>query len=50
MFKRAMHDLYPDVANLDSLYDFATGPVVPADHHYDVVIDLHRLRQFYANN
>jgi hypothetical protein len=49
MFKRAMHDLHPDVANLDSLYDFATGPVLPAQR-YDVVIDLHRLRQFYANN
>ena len=31
MFKRAMHDLHPDVANLDSLYDFTTGPVLPAD-------------------
>jgi hypothetical protein len=49
MFKRAMHDLHPDVANLDSRYDFATGPVLP-QQHYDVVIDLHRLRQFYANN
>jgi hypothetical protein len=49
MFKRAMHDLHPDVAHLDSQYDFATGPVLPAQH-YDVVIDLHRLRQFYANN
>jgi len=50
MFKRAMHDLHPDVRNLDSLYDFATGPVLPDDRQYDVVIDLHRLRQFYANN
>jgi len=50
MFKRAMHDLHPDVQNLDALYDFATGPVLPADQQYDVVIDLHRLRQFYANN
>jgi hypothetical protein len=50
MFKRAMHDLHPDVQNLDALYDFATGPVLPADPHFDVVIDLHRLRQFYANN
>jgi hypothetical protein len=49
MFKRAMHDLHPDVANLDRLYDFATGPALPAQH-YDVVIDLHRLRKFYANN
>jgi hypothetical protein len=50
MFKRAMHDLHPDVRNLDTLYDFATGPILPADRQYDVVIDLHRLRQFYANN
>jgi hypothetical protein len=50
MFKRAMHDLHPDVQNLDSLYDFATGPALPTDRQYDVVIDLHRLRQFYANN
>jgi hypothetical protein len=38
------------VQNLDSLYDFATGPMLPVDQHYDVVIDLHRLRQFFANN
>jgi hypothetical protein len=50
MFKRAMHDLHPDVQNLDSLYEFATGPLLPADQHYDVIIDLHRLRQFFANN
>ena len=50
MFKRAMHDLHPGVRNLDSLYDFATGPMLPADQPYDVVIDLHRLRQFYASN
>ena len=50
MFKRAMHDLHPGVADLDSRYDFATGPALPAGQHYDVIIDLHRLRQFYANN
>jgi hypothetical protein len=50
MFKRAMHDLHPDVQNLDSLYEFATGPLLPEGQRYDVVIDLHRLRQFYANN
>ncbi len=50
MFKRAMHDLYPGIADLDARYDFATGPVLPAGQHYDVVIDLHRLRQFYVNN
>src|SRR5258708_632235 len=50
MFKRAMHDLHPSVADLDSRYDFATGPVLPAGKHYDVIINLHRLRQFYVNN
>jgi hypothetical protein len=50
MFKRAMHDLHPSIAGLDSRYDFATGPVLPAGQHYDVIIDLHRLRQFYVNN
>jgi hypothetical protein len=50
MFKRAMHDLYPDIANLDSRYDFATGPALPEGQHYDVVINLHRLHRFYVNN
>jgi hypothetical protein len=50
MFKRAMHDLHPEVANLDSRYDFATGPALPAGRPFDVIIDMHRLRQFYVNN
>ena len=50
MFKRAMHDLHPGIANLDSRYDFATGPELPAGQRYDVIIDLHRLRQFYISN
>jgi hypothetical protein len=50
MFKRAMHDLHPNVPNLDSRYDFATGPVLPAGQRYDVIIDLHRLRRFFVNN
>ena len=50
MFKRAMHDLHPEIANLDSRYDFATGPALPEGRRYDVIIDLHRLRQFYVNN
>ena len=50
MFKRAMHDLHPSIANVDSRYDFATGSVLPAGQHYDLVIDLHRLRQLYVNN
>jgi hypothetical protein len=50
MFKRAMHDLHPDVANLNSRYEFATGPKLPEGEHYDVIIDLHQLHQFYVNN
>lgn len=50
MFKRAMHDLHPEVANLDSRYDFATGRTLPAGKRFDVIIDMHRLRQFYTNN
>ncbi len=50
MFKRAMHDLHPGVADIDARYDFATGPRLPADQSFDVIIDLHRLRRFYVNN
>ena len=47
---RAMHDLHPEVANLDARYDFATGPKLPTAQRFDVIIDLHRLRQFYTDN
>lgn len=50
MFKRAMHDLHPEIANLDSRYDFSSGPKLPIDRRYDVIIDLHRLRHFYTDN
>jgi hypothetical protein len=50
MFKRAMHDLHPEMANLDSRYDFSSGPKLPVDQRFDVIIDLHRLRQFYTDN
>jgi hypothetical protein len=50
MFKRAMHDLHPDIPNLDARYDFATGAKLPADQRYDVIINLHRLRQYYTDN
>jgi hypothetical protein len=50
MFKRAMHDLHPEIANLDSRYEFSSGPALPVDQRYDVVINLHRLRQFYTEN
>jgi len=50
MFKRAMHDLHPNIANLDSRYDFTSGSKLPAGKHYDVIVDLHRLRRFYTDN
>lgn len=50
MFKRAMHDLHPEVQNLDARYDFSTGPKLPAGQHYDVIIDMHRLRHYYTEN
>ena len=50
MFKRAMHDLHPEIANLDARYDFATGPKLPVDQRFNVIIDLHRLRQFHTDN
>jgi len=49
MFKRAMHDLHPDIQNLDSRYDFATGKKLPAGQHFDVIIDLHALRHYYSD-
>ncbi len=48
MFKRAMHDLHPGLPNLDARYVFATGPTLPSDQRFDVIIDLHRLHQFYT--
>src|SRR6202789_780334 len=50
MFKRGMHDLHPEIADLDSRYEFSSGPRLPADQHYDVVINLHRQLQFYTDN
>jgi hypothetical protein len=50
MFKRAMHDLHPEIPNLDSRYDFSEGRRLPADQRYDVIIDLHKLRQYYVDN
>ena len=50
MFKRAMHDLHPEIADLDSRYEFSSGPRLPVDQRYDIVINLHRLRQFYTDN
>src|SRR5271166_738057 len=50
MFKRAIHDLHPGVVNIDSRYEFATGPALPVGQHYDVVIDLHQLHRYYTDN
>jgi len=50
MFKRAMHDLHPEIANLDARYDFSSGPRLPVDQRFNVIIDLHRLRQFHTDN
>jgi hypothetical protein len=50
MFKRAMHDLHPGIANINTRYDFETGPKVPADQRFDLIIDMRRLRQFYTDN
>ena len=50
MFKRAMHDLHPEIANLDSRYEFSSGPKLPADQRYDLIIDLHQLHRFYTDN
>jgi len=50
MFKRAIHDLHPDLPNIESRYEFATGPKLPAGQRYDVIIDLHQLHRFYTDN
>jgi hypothetical protein len=55
MFKRAMHDLHPEVANLESRYEFsegykAEGYKLPPGQHYDVIIDMHQLHRFHTDN
>jgi hypothetical protein len=50
MFKQAMHDLHPDVANVNSRYEFSEGYKLPPDQHFDLVIDMHRLRAFHTDN
>lgn len=50
MFKRAMHDLHPDLPNIEARYEFAEGYRLPPGQHYDVIIDMHRLRTFYTDN
>ena len=36
MFKRGMHDLLPEIANINARYDFDTGPKVPADQRCSI--------------
>jgi len=55
MFKRAMHDLHPEVANLESRYEFSEGYrpegyKLPPGQHYDVIIDMHQLHRFHTDN
>ena len=50
MFKRAMHDLHPELANVDSRYEFAEGYKLPPDQRYDVIVDMHQLRHFHTDN
>jgi hypothetical protein len=50
MFKRAMHDLHPEIANINTRYEFSEGYKLPAGQHYDLIIDMRRLRQFYTDN
>jgi hypothetical protein len=50
MFKRAMHDLHPEIANIGARYEFSEGYKLPVDRHYDLIIDMRRLRQFYTDN
>jgi hypothetical protein len=50
MFKRAMHDLHPEIANINTRYEFSEGYKLPAGQHYDLIIDMRRLRQFYSDN
>ena len=50
MFKRAMHDLHPDVPNIDGRYEFSEGAKLPSGKRFDLIIDLHRLRRFYVEN
>lgn len=50
MFKRAMHDLHPGIADLESRYEFSEGYRLPPGQHFDVVIDMHQLRRFHADD
>src|SRR5579859_3972876 len=55
MYKRAMHDLHPEVANLESRYEFSEGYKpdgfkLPSGQHYDVIIDMHQLHRFHTDD
>jgi hypothetical protein len=49
MFKRAMHDLHPEISNINARYEFSEGYKLPAGQHYDLIIDMRRLRQFHTD-
>jgi len=50
MFKRAFHDLHPNLPNADSRYEFASGAKLPPGQRFDVIIDLHHLHRYYTDN
>ncbi len=50
MFKRAMHDLHPQVPRLDQRYRFASGPRLPEAGRFDLVIDLRELGNLRTEN
>jgi hypothetical protein len=50
MFKRAMHDLHPELPDIDARYEFAEGAKLPSGRHFDLIIDLHRLRRYYVES
>jgi hypothetical protein len=50
MFKRAMHDLHPEISNVETRYDFTNGYRLPTGQHYDVIIDMHGLRRYLTDN
>lgn len=41
---------YPSVPNHDQRYEFSSRPKFLVGQRYDVVVDLHRLRQFHPEN
>lgn len=50
MFKRAMHDLHPDVQHLDKRYIFSSGPQLPSGKQFDLIIDMRELRNLRTSS